>query len=460
MKLPLRRIAEFISASGEFDPHAVADGYSIDSRTIQPGELFFAVKGERLDGHDYVEQALERGAIAAVIAQDRAAPFAVKARLLCVPDTLAALQQLGAAVRRVWGKKLIAITGSAGKTTTKEAIAHILSTRYRVLKSEGNLNNHFGLPLQLLRLEPEHDIAVMELGMSSPGEITLLAEVARPDCGVITNVGAAHLGFFTSVAEIARAKYELIERLPSGATAVLNADDEYVSQFGRDFHGKVVTYALKHPADVRAEAVESRGGGGSEFDVVIGPVRHRAHLPLIGTHNIYNALAGVAVGLEYGLEPGQAVHALADLRPGDKRGQVLEIAGATVLNDCYNSNPKALDAMVNTLVSVQARRRIVVAGEMLELGAGAADLHRQCGEHMAAAGIDLVVGVRGEARSLVEGAKDAGAQALFFNSPAEAGEWLTREVRAGDAVLLKGSRGVKLETALEVWQQSLSTVRS
>jgi UDP-N-acetylmuramoyl-tripeptide--D-alanyl-D-alanine ligase len=164
--------------------------------------------------------------------------------------------------------------------------------------------------------------------------------------------------------------------------------------------------------------------------------------------------------LEYGLEPGQAVHALADLRPGDKRGQVLEIAGATVLNDCYNSNPKALDAMVNTLVSVQARRRIVVAGEMLELGAGAADLHRQCGEHMAAAGIDLVVGVQGEARSLVEGAKDAGAQALFFNSPAEAGEWLTREVRAGDAVLLKGSRGVKLETALEVWQQRLSTVRS
>lgn len=459
MKLPLWRVAEFISGTGEFDANELAAGYSIDSRTIQPGEIFFAVKGERLDGHDFVEQALERGAVAAVIADERAAAFAVKSRLLCVHDTLAALQQLGAAVRRVWGKKLIAITGSAGKTTTKEVIAHLLSTRYRVLKSEGNLNNHFGLPLQLLRLEPEHDLAVMELGMSHAGEITALAQLARPDCGVVTNVGAVHLGFFNSVAEIARAKYELVESLPAGATAVLNADDEYVAQFGRDFHGKVVTYALNRPADVRAEAIELRGATGSAFDVIIGPVRNRAHTPLVGTHNIYNALAGVAVAVECGLEPGQAVAALAELRSPDKRGQVLEIAGATVLNDCYNSNPKALEAMVQALAGVPAQRRIVVAGEMLELGPTAGDLHRASGAHMARARIDVVVGVRGEARALVEGAQQAGARVMFFDTPEEAGEWLSREVRAGDAVLLKASRGVKLEKALAVWQEKSSAVQ-
>jgi UDP-N-acetylmuramoyl-tripeptide--D-alanyl-D-alanine ligase len=459
MRLPLRRVAEFISATGEFDPNAAAAGYSIDSRTVRPGELFFAVKGERLDGHDFVEQALERGAVGAVIAAGRAAAFPVKTRLLCVHDTLAALQVLGAAVRRVWGKKLIAITGSAGKTTTKEVIAHLLSTRFRVLKSEGNLNNQFGLPLQLLRIEPQHEVAVMELGMSRAGEIAALGSLARPDCGVLTNVGAVHLGYFNSVAEIARAKFELIESLSRGATAVLNTDDEYVSQFGRDFHGNVVTYALHHPADVRADRVHPRGAQGSEFDVVIGPIRHRARLPLVGVHNIYNALAGIATAVECGLEPGEAVGALATLRAPDKRGQVLEIAGATVLNDCYNSNPKALDAMVDTLAGLKASRRILVAGEMLELGPSAGELHRQCGAQAALAGIDLIIGVRGEAHALVEGAQQAGAHAQFLPTPEEAGEWLSREVRAGDAVLLKASRGVKLEKALEVWQEKLSAVR-
>ena len=458
MKLPLWRVAEYMTATGEYDPNTTALGYSIDSRTIQPGGLFFAVKGERLDGHDFVGQALERGAVGAVIAAERAAAFAVKSRLLCVPDTLAALQQLGSAVRISWGKKLIAVTGSTGKTTTKEAIAHVLAGR-RVLKSEGNLNNHFGLPLQLLRLEPEHEVAVVELGMSQAGEIRALAKLARPDIGALTNVGAVHLGFFTSVAEIARAKYELVEALPAGGVAVLNVDDEYVSQFGRDFHGKVVTYGIHHPADVRADAIALGGTEGSSFEVVIGPVRHRAHLPLVGRHNIYNALAAVAVALECNLDPGEAVSALGGLRPPEKRGQVLTLAGATVLNDCYNSNPKALNAMVDTLAGIVAQRRILVAGEMLELGPSAAELHRHSGEEAARKGIDIIVGVRGEASELVEGAKRAGATSFFVQTPEEAGEWLSREVRAGDAVLLKASRGVKLERALEVWQEKISAVQ-
>ena len=283
MKLPLSRIAEFISATGEFDHKAIAQAYSIDSRTIQPGQLFFAVKGERIDGHDFVQQALEKGAAAAVVRKDHLARYAVKTGLLAVPDTLVALQTLGAAVRRLWGKPLIGVTGSAGKTTTKDAIAHVLSSRFRVLKSEGNFNNHFGLPLMLLKIEPEHEAAVIEMGMSHRGEIAALAKIAQPEIGVVTNVAPVHLEFFKSVAEIARAKYELIESLPAGGTAILNADDEYVSQFGRDFHGKVVCYGRHPSADIRAENIESRGAAGSVFDVVING-QSRTRDPAPGGH--------------------------------------------------------------------------------------------------------------------------------------------------------------------------------
>src|ERR1700751_1861643 len=224
MRLPLSRIAEFVSATGEFDHRAVAEGYSIDSRTIKPGELFFAVKGERLDGHDFAEQAIRRGAVAAVVRKDQLARYAVKTGLVAVDDTLLALQTLATAVRRMWGKPVVGVTGSAGKTTTKEAIAHVLSSRYRVLKFEGNFNNLFGLPFMLLKLEPEHDMAVIEMGMSHAGEISPLAKIAQPEIGVVTNVAPVHLEFFDSLAGIARAKYELIESLPANGTAVLNAD--------------------------------------------------------------------------------------------------------------------------------------------------------------------------------------------------------------------------------------------
>ena len=451
MKLPLSRIAEFISASGEFDHKAIANAYSIDSRTIASGELFFAVKGERMDGHDFVQQALEKGAVAAVVRKDELARYAVKTGLLAVQDTLVALQTLGAAVRRLWGKPLIGVTGSTGKTTTKEAIAHVLSSRFRVLKSEGNFNNHFGLPLMLLKIEPEHEAAVIEMGMSHRGEIAALAKIAQPEIGVVTNVAPVHLEFFESVAEIARAKYELIESLPAGGTAILNADDEYVSQFGRDFHGKVVMYGIHQPADVRAENIEARGAAGSAFDVVTGGCREPAVLPLVGTHNIYNALAAVATGMERGLSPAEATRALSTLAPADKRGAVVQVGNITVINDCYNSNPTALDAMVDTLAAMPAKRRIVVAGEMLELGPSGEELHRCSGRHIAEKGIDILVGVRGLAQPMVEAAGRAGGdiRAEFVATPEEAGEWLTRETRDGDVVLLKASRGVKLERALE-----------
>jgi UDP-N-acetylmuramoyl-tripeptide--D-alanyl-D-alanine ligase len=452
MKLTLARVAEFVSGVGGFDPEHLARGYSIDSRTVGPGQLFFAVRGERLDGHDFVESALEKGAVAAIVRKDQLSRYPRETRLLAVEDTLAALQTLATAVRKLWGKPLIGVTGSAGKTTTKEAIAHVLSARFRVLKSEGNFNNHFGLPLMLLKLEPDYDVAVIEMGMSHAGEIRTLAKIAQPEIGVVTNVAPVHLEFFDSLAGIARAKYELVESLPANGVAVLNADDEYVSQFGRDFKGKVVMYGTRAAADVRAENVQSKGADGVEFDVVIGRVREHATLPLVGEHNVLNALAAVAVGIERGLKPAEAVGALSTLVPADKRGQVLQVGNITVINDCYNSNPKALEAMVDALATMTAKRRIVVAGEMLELGPAGEEMHRQAGEHIAEKKIDRLVGVRGLAQAMVEGARKAGTLAQFVTTPEEAGEWLAREARDGDVVLLKASRGVKLEKALEVWK--------
>src|SRR5215467_5482127 len=454
MKLPLWRLAEFAGAKGEFDQELVAMGYSIDSRTLNPGDLFVALKGERFDGHDYVSAALEKGAVAAIV-QAGHKVNADPRRLLHVEDTLRALQSLGAAARRLWGKPLLAVTGSAGKTTTKEILAELLATRFRVMKSTGNLNNHIGLPLQLLKLEAEHDVAVVEMGMNHAGEIRALGMLAHHDMAVVTAVAPVHLEFFSSLAEIARAKYEIIETLHPGGVAVLNADDDYVCQFGRDFKGRVVTFGLRRAADVCAQKVTLNGVEGSKFELVAGSVREPVTFPLVGEHNIYNALAAAAAALERGVPPSEAAIALSGIRPPDKRGQVLHIAGATIINDSYNSNPRALSAMIDTLASMKASRRILVAGEMLELGPAAEELHRECGRHAAEKGIDLVIGVRGLAQPLAEAACGAGIQAQFVETPEQAGEWLARNLRSGDAVLLKASRGVKLERALEMLQEKV-----
>lgn len=457
MKLALSKIEELLSASGgECELKEIALGYSIDSRTIQPGELFFAVKGERLDGHDYVHQALERGAVSAVVRKDQLARYAVKSCLLAVDDTLVALQTLATAVRRLWGKPAIGITGSVGKTTTKDALAHLLGTKFKVHSSKGNFNNHFGLPLGLLKLEPEHELAVIEMGMSHAGEIAALARIALPDEGIVTTVAPVHLEFFDSLAGIARAKYELIQALPAGGTAILNADDEYVSQFGRDFKGKVVLFGLKPTADVRAEKIEVLGPQGTRFELVANGERVAVTSPLLGQHNIYNVLAAAAVALEHKISLPEIAQALPSLVAADKRGQVVQLDNITVINDCYNSSPKALLAAVDTLSEVPGKRHIVVAGEMLELGPTGEKVHRECGAYIAGKNVDFLLGVRGLADAMVEAAKAQGLAAEFLATPEEAGAWLASNTREGDVVLLKASRGVKLEKALDVWKPTRS----
>jgi UDP-N-acetylmuramoyl-tripeptide--D-alanyl-D-alanine ligase len=456
VKLTLGQVADWIHADGEFDTSAEALGYAIDSRTVGAGELFFAVRGERLDGHEYVQAALANGAVAAVVSNRWIVPAEVdEARLLRVADgedcVLRALQQLAHAVRREWGGRVIGVTGSAGKTTTKEAVAQVLGARFNVLKSAGNLNNGFGLPLQLLKLEREHEVAVIEMGMNHAGEIAALAKIAEPDWAVVSNVGPVHLEFFADgIAGIARAKFELIQALPPDGIAVLNFDDAYVASFGRGFGGRAVFYGMGEGAEVRAVHVTEVGAEGVVFTVEANGERASVHLKMLGRHNVPNALAAIAVGLRSGVALEECAAAVGEMRAGDKRGEVLEWRGAMLINDCYNSNPTALDAMVDALMSTPAERHIVVAGEMLELGPDAYALHAACGLRMAERGVDIVLGVRGEAKEMVDAAKAAGAEASFLASPEDAGEWLVANVRAGDVVLLKASRGVRLEKALAV----------
>jgi UDP-N-acetylmuramoyl-tripeptide--D-alanyl-D-alanine ligase len=454
VRLTVGQIADWIHAEGEFDTGAEALGYSIDSRTIGAGDLFFAVKGERVDGHDYVEAALADGAVAAVVSMRWLKPGGVdEARLLRVPESesdcvLASMQRLANRVRRQWGKRVIGVTGSAGKTTTKECVAEVLAKRFKVLKSEGNLNNHFGLPLQLLRLEPEHEVAVLEMGMNHAGEIRALAKIAEPDWAVVSNVAAVHLEYFADGIEgIARAKYELVEALPEDGVAVLNGDDERVRGFGRGMGERAVLYGTSEDCAVRAVEIAELGLNGTRFTVVVGEERFPLVLRLPGRHNILNALAAIAVGTLSGVELQEGCAALESMRPTERRGNVLAWRGAEIVNDTYNSNPRALEGMVEALRKTKAQRRIVVAGEMLELGLEGVSLHRSCG--MAMTGLDFVLGVRGLAKELVDAVRAVGVRAEFVETPELAGEWLRENLRKGDVVLVKGSRGVRLERALE-----------
>ena len=447
-----------VTAPGGVDPVARLAGVSINSRTVADGQLFVAIHGPRHDGHNYVVVALDAGALAAVVAADRVSGYTepYRSKLLAVPETLGALQELARAVRIRWGRRLAAVTGSAGKTTTKEILAALLAARFRVLKSEGNLNNEYGLPLQLLRLEETDEAAVVELGMSHAGELRRLAEIARPDVGVVTRVAAVHLEFFASVDEIALAKRELIEGLAGReSVAVLNADDPRVARFAQVAPGRVLTYGIAERADFRAEKIVDRGLNGSEFDFVAPAGRARLRLPLAGQHNVANALAALAAASVWSVGAAEAQEVFPKLAATGMRGRVLHYdAGFTVINDCYNSNPVALGAMIELLIHTPASgRHILAAGEMLELGATSAELHREAGRAAAATGkLAWIIGVRGAAESFVRGAIAAGQPAertKFFASSEEAGDFLANLIQAGDLLLVKGSRGVKMERVVE-----------
>jgi len=464
--LKLREIAQLCGASqslGAELAEAEPAGLSIDSRRVSPGDLFIALPGERVDGHEFTREVFDKGACAALVVHKRL-PFAAGlgadlGRLLFVENTACALQQLATRVVAGWGRPVVGVTGSAGKTTIKELTAHVLGAAGRVLKSEGNLNTSYGLPLAVGRMitggaRPEDfDLAVLEMGMSSYGEIARLSEIAPPLIGVVGNVGTAHLEFFGTREGVARAKAELIDGIRPGGAAVLNADDPLViAMRGRRSDIGIVSFGIESAAEVRAEAVAGEDDlSGTRFRLVTPGGAAEVRLPLTGRHNVSNALAAAAVGHYLGLSAEVIGGRLQTASAPSRRGEVLRFAnGVTVIDDSYNSNPPALIEAVRAMAGGRiAGRRIVVAGEMLELGARGEELHRECGREIAAAGVDLVIGVRGLARGLAAAAAAAGSAAEFAATPEEAAERLLVAARAGDVILVKGSRGVRTERVVE-----------
>lgn len=428
------------------DPGSVLGEVSTDTRTLREGDFFVALRGPRYDGHDFTSVARNAGAAGALVDTAYAGPL--WGAIVQVADTVEGLQRLAHAVRTAAGSRVVAITGSAGKTTTKEAIAALLTTRYRVVKNLGNLNNHIGLPLSLMQLRSNPDVAVMELGMNHAGEISRLVAIAAPDTRVWTNVGDAHLGFFDSPDAIADAKAEILEGAGPAALLVCNADDPRVMARAAGFPGRTVTFGVGPQADVRATDVEDLGVSGSRARVLTPAGPCAVETALIGRGNLLNILAAIAVALEYGVPLADVPEAVRALKPADRRGVVHRLAsGVTLVDDSYNSSPSALRVALETIAGdTRARRRIAVLGEMLELGSQATEMHEACGRAAAQAGLDRLVTVGGEpALALATAAIAAGLPAAsveYVPTSPEAAARLAGTLREGDLVLVKGSRGI------------------
>lgn len=444
----------------------------IDSREVQAGDVFFALSqpdyanngfnGDFEDATRYVVPSLENGAAACVVRHDRFEEFRAQLepysdRLVFVEDTIKALQNLAHGVYLGWNKTVVAITGSAGKTTAKELTAHVLESSGRhTIRNIKNYNNGLGHPLTVLNLakDDSYDIAVLEMGMSTPmHEIARLCAITPPDISVVLNVLPVHVEHLGSIENVAKAKAEIVEGMKEGGTAVLNADDPRVLAMSGLSKGQVITYSIDAEADVRAKNISFPRFGQTAFDLVTPTGSGRVKFPLNGRHNILNALAASAVGHASAMSATDIASALESAVPPPQRGEILHFKqGFTVVNDSYNSNPAALLSMVRTLVEggSAAGRKIVVAGEMLELGSDEIEQHRQTGRDIAVSGIDKLIGVRGLAAEMVAGAQDAGLTDVKFAKDSDAAaDLLLDEIREDDLVLVKGSRGVRTEKVIE-----------
>jgi UDP-N-acetylmuramoyl-tripeptide--D-alanyl-D-alanine ligase len=429
---------------------------SIDSRAIAAGDFFIAIRGERFDGHQFVSAALERGAIGALVEDARSISSVAKNALLIeAGDTTKALQDLARHVRRASGARVVAITGSAGKTTTKELTADLLSVRYRVFRNKGNLNNHIGLPLSLLELRAGPEAAVVELGMNHPGEISTLVSIAEPDVRVWTNVGDAHIGFFASADAIADAKAEIVEQAAPNQVLVANADDRRVMSRVRSFRGRLVTFGIQNAADVHATSVQMLGLEGLRASVQTPAGAFQLATPLLGFGNLANVLAATAVAVTFDVPLDAIASRAAMFRAAHHRGELVRLPGGiTLIDDSYNSSPAALGRALEIVAGATgSARKIAVLGEMLELGAHAETLHRESGRAAHAAGLDGLIVVGGlPAQALAEGAAEAGLPAhniVFVPDRTAATEEVLRRVRPGDLVLVKGSRSIGLDAVVE-----------
>jgi UDP-N-acetylmuramoyl-tripeptide--D-alanyl-D-alanine ligase len=444
---------------------------SLDTRSLRPGDLFLALRGDRFDGHDFVATALARGAVGAIVLDSfdisgltfKCSPRQGQPFVLGVSDPLSAYQQLAAYHRSRFHIPVVAVTGSNGKTTTKEMVAGVLAHRWKILKTEGNLNNRVGVPQTLLRLDDHHKGAVIEMGVDNVGQTAKLCEIVQPTIGIITNIGPDHLEFFGTMEASAQAKAELLDLLPHDGTAVLNADDSYYHYLAARARCRVVSFGLSPKADIRATDVKSDGRNGTIFRLLLpGTARHTVvHIRVQGEHNVANALAAGAVGSILGLSGGVIARGLSRFRPAAMRSQVRVNQGVKLIIDCYNANPASMKAAVQLLAQTGTKRKkIAVLGDMLELGPNAAQMHEEVGGFLARQGIDQLVACGVLGRNLATGAKQAGldpSRVIEVPDARAAASAVKAVVKPGDAVLIKASRGMKLELVADALQKTRRT---
>jgi len=421
---------------------------SIDSRGVKKGDLFFALRGERFNGHDFVSGALEAGALGIVLERE-VDSIPPEIPVLLVEDTQAALQDLARHNRKISAVPVVGVTGSSGKTSTKDLLYSVLSAKFRTLKTEGNLNNELGLPLTLLRLDNSHQVAVVEMAMRGQGELELLGQIALPDGAVITNIGEAHFEILGSVDNIARAKGEILDYIGEGGFAVLHGDSPYIQREALRCKGKVVFFGERQGMDLWVRDITPVDGG-NHFTAVYRGREAEYFVPLPGKHNVINSLAAIAVGLELGMEEGDIRAGLSGANLTAMRLEISNFNGITLINDSYNANPSSTRAAIQVLSETAGRnsRKIAVLGDMLELGDKSESCHLEVGRAAWEAGVDLLVTVGHRARHIGIGAEEAGMfspQIHRFEHTIEAARALKSIIRPGDVILVKGSRGMKME---------------
>jgi UDP-N-acetylmuramoyl-tripeptide--D-alanyl-D-alanine ligase len=444
VELRLSEIAEKMQGTIlQGNPAICFHQYNIDSRLTQAGELFFALKAER-DGHEYVLDAIEKGAAGAVISKKFKPPDPNTA-LIQVPETLKALQSLAQKSLLDIKPVVVGVTGSIGKTTTKEFIFTLISSQYRVLKSEGNFNNHIGLPLSILRLSEDHEAAVLEYGMSTPGEIQALTRIAAPDIAVITNIKPVHLEFFSSLEEIACAKKEILEGMKPEGTAILNGDDELIRKIAQDWRGKKIYFGLSAACRVRASNIQNRGWEGISFDLSLGKRTQKVRLPFLNRGYLFNFLAAAGVAQELQVSIENILERSGHLKLFNNRGSHYKLNNdMRLIDDSYNSNPDALESALKSLTELPGGRKVAVLGDMLELGKSEIEFHIQAG--------NILITVGPLSRYMAEGALENGMDKnsiSSFQDSTEASEKISDLLRAKDIIMVKGSRGIHMEEIIK-----------
>lgn len=433
------------------DNNTLIGNICTDSRKATGGDLFVAIAGEKFDGHDFVEAAFRAGASAVLTHRDITPPEGKV--VIKVADTLRALGRIAGYYRQKFKIPFIAVTGSVGKTSTKDMIFSILSQKFKVLKTEGNFNNEIGLPLTIFKLDDTHEAAVVEMGMSGFGEISRLTAIARPDAAVITNIGLSHIEKLGSRQNILKAKMEILEGLSNNGLVILNGDDNLLYALKGLLKHRIVYYGMEEWADYRAHNIRNMGENGLSFTLLAEKCEFEVYVPVPGIHNIYNALAAIATGIEFGLAPEKIIKGLAEYVPGEMRLSISNISGIKLINDAYNASPQSMEAAIDVLKDAgKGMRKVAILGDMLEMGSWAPDAHYGVGRYAAYRGVNRLIAVGRYAQSMAGAAIDGGMDPVSvstYDTIEAVIEHLDSLIRPGDAVLIKGSRGMKMEKAAD-----------